>query len=130
MELPSNALDRILTEIEAVSDVMFNAMKVDEFDIFETQLALRETLINDFEKIASVEVELVQTESIRVRLKKLYDMDQQIVNHMNRYRNQLDGEFKDVLREKNLLIQNRNKTNQYNRTIANTTSGHIFDKKK
>lgn len=130
MELPNNALDRILTEIEAVSDVMFNAMKVDEFDIFETQLALREALLNDFDKIASVEVDLMQTESVRMRLKKLYEKDQQIEIEMNRYKSQLDIEFKDVVREKNLLIQNKNRTNKYNRTSINATSGSIFDKKK
>lgn len=130
MELPNNALDRILTEIEAVSDVMFNAMKVDEFDIFETQLALREALLNDFDKIASVEMELMQTESVRMRLKKLYEKDQQIEIEMNRYKSQLDIEFKDVIREKNLLIQNKNRTNKYNHTSINATSGSIFDRKK
>ena len=87
-------------------------------------------LLNDFDKIASVEVDLMQTESVRMRLKKLYEKDQLIEIEMNRYKSQLDIEFKDVVREKNLLIQNKNRTNKYNRTSINATSGSIFDKKK
>lgn len=131
MLLEQQEAKKIMDEINEKTDMMFNAMKVNEFDIFENNLELRETLLLDFSEIKKkLNADDLQVLEVNSFLKKMLMINKKIDHELKRFHKELEAELKKTRIEKNKLSQNEKKTNQYQLKTSATMSGNYFDKSK
>ena len=125
------AVRRLFESIYERTDMMYNALCVDEFDVFESNLDLREQLINEF---LLLKAELEASELVELNSEKFFTeishLDKRIQQELLRYQNDTKKAFSELQKEKNALESNQKKTNQYHFITESTLSGNLFDKKK
>lgn len=131
MLLEQQAARKIMDDIYEKTDMMFNAIKVNEFDIFESNLQLRETLLQDFseikKKLNTDDLQVLEVDSF---LRKMLMVNKKIDHELRRFHKELENDLKKTRIEKSKLSQNQKKTNQYQSKTSATVSGNYFDKSK
>lgn len=122
---------RVLEAIEEKTDVMYNAILVDNFDVFESNLNLRDQLLIEYDLIKQqLSVEEVNELMLDQYTRKLVKFNEDITRELIRFKDKVQMDLKEVGIEKNKLQTNQKKTNQYHLRTNATVSGNYFDKKK
>lgn len=121
----------LIKALEETTDTMFNAIKVNAFDVFESKLESRSELIEAF----LAEIQLIYPddeleESVKARIRAVYELDVEINTELERYREEMGLDLKSVILEKNNLMKNRTKANKYIKITDAFYQGNTFDKKK
>lgn len=124
-------LRQLVDSIYEKTDMMLNAMAVDAFDVFETNLAFRSSLLD---QLSNLRAGMSEAEIAELKLESLWqqisDMDKALTLELNRFSHQIQEELSQVTKEKNQITRNRKKANQYQMITDSNLSGGIFDKKK
>lgn len=126
-----NRFNALIKALEEITDTMFNAIKVNAFDVFESQLESRSDLIEAFlaeKQLVYPDGELEET--VKARIRAVYALDVEINAELERYREEMGLDLKSVILEKNNLMKNRTKTNKYVKITDAFYQGNTFDKKK
>lgn len=119
-----------LIEILDKTDVMFQAIKADEFDIFENVLEERESLIDKYLRLlgdqspASVIADYEQYRGEIDKLNKLIDFE------LKRFNDKLQGEFIENKKQLTKITSGQKISKQYQTIPEPLQSGRIFDDKK
>ncbi len=122
---------RVLEAIEEKTDIMYNAILVDNFEVFESNLLFRDQLLCEYDSLKQqlTPVEISQLGSDQC-IRRLIKANEDINRELQRFKNQIQSELREVGIEKNKLQTNQKKTNQYHLRTDATLSGNYFDKKK
>ena len=122
---------RVLEAIEEKTDIMYNAILVDNFQVFESNLLFRDQLLEEYDllkqQLTSDEISQLGSDPC---IRRLIKANEDINRELNRFKNQVQMELQEVSAEKNKLQTNQKKTNQYHLRTDATLSGNYFDKKK
>lgn len=122
---------RIFEAIDEKTDMMLNAILVDEFEVFESNLEIREKLFEDYEAQKSLlDEDALKALDVQTFFRKISKVDQKIKIELNRFQADIKEKQLENKREQSGLISNVKKTNQYHFVTEATSRGHLFDKKK
>lgn len=121
----------VMDALNEKTDMMLSAIKVNEFEIFESNLQLREELLRVFSELKKeMNAEDLKVLSIDSFLKSLLMVNRKIDHELKRFHRELEKDLKETRIEKSKLSQNQKKTDQYQLKNSATTSGNYFDKSK
>lgn len=124
-------LKHLMAEILERTDMMWNAIQVDEFDAFESSLDYRAVLLEKYNDLkGELEPAALAGLELDVFIKNVIAMDSQIFQELERFKDGIMEENQKNVLSKNQLLQNVKKTNKYQTINELGTRGHIFDKHK
>lgn len=121
----------ILDEIFEKTDVMYNAIKADHFDVFEYNLELRGKMLLKYEayksKVNAISLDAVKIET---RINEIMELDLKIKEEVIRFQKKIEIEHLENQKKMNLLTNNKKRTNQYQLMTEANLRGNMFDKQK
>lgn len=131
MNAQQKQLRQLADAIYEKTDIMLNAIMVDSYDVFEINLETRSELLDKLSDLkTSMTTEEVESLKLEGLWKEIVSMDQQLQVELNRFNDKIHAELTQVTREKNEILRNKKKANQYQFMTDSNMSGGLFDKKK
>lgn len=130
MNTERNELEGLLKAILEKSDFMYQAIKVDHFDIFENALGERETLISNYLQIVegrAPETLLADYEAYRGKIDSLNKL---IDQELKRFDDKLHKEFIENKKQLAKVTSGHKISKQYQSIHEPLESGRMFDNKK
>ena len=90
MLLEQQQAKKILDELSEKTDIMLNAIKVNEFEIFESNLQLREGLLKEFQNLKKrMNTQDLMVLKVDSYLKKMLMVNKKIDHELKRYQREL-----------------------------------------
>lgn len=130
MDKTTNELERLLLAILEKSDFMFQAIKVDHFDIFENALEERETLISNYLQLIEGKSPAGLLADYEQYRGKIDTLNKLIDQELKRYDDKLHKEFIENKRQLAKVTSGHKISKQYQSIHEPLESGRMFDNKK
>lgn len=121
----------LFEELKDITDMMLNAIRVNEMDIFESNMEIRSKLFVAYEALKpEMNEEDLRNIGADAFFKKLQLTDQVIQQELERYRKELGQSLTEVKIEISKASSGRKRVNQYQMMTNEVMSGNLFNTKK
>ncbi len=119
----------LMENIIAISDIMYQSIKVDAFEVFESTLDERMSYLEQYQFSYNEFDHTLRTE-IDQFLIKMNEYEVLIRNELERYDQKMHSEFVENRKQLTQLLEGQKKTQQYTGSYDRNINGSIFDRKK
>lgn len=130
MKRECGELQILMTEILEKTDVMFQAIKADEFDIFENVLLERESLIDKYLRLIGDKSPTNVIMNYEQYRGKIDNLNKLIDQELKRFNDKLQGEFIENKKQLTKITSGQRISKQYQTIHEPLQSGRMFDDKK
>ena len=129
MTMSDDSFRELLEKIMATTDIMYQAIKADSFEIFESALDERNDYLEKYQSVYD-QFKLAKAIEIKEFVGKMTDFDGLIRAELSRYDEKLHEEFANTRKQRNLLLDGQKKTQQYFGGSQQLANEPTFDRKK
>lgn len=127
MHNDANRLEQLMQEIIRVTDVMYQAIIADSFEIFESALDERGLLLQEYEKLIK-DTPISRDKTKFVETMNNYEV--KIHKELKRFDKKMHDEYSSTRRQLKALQDGQKKTQRYSGEFGRVTNGSYFDRKK
>lgn len=127
MHKDSKKLDALMNEILRLTDVMYQAIRADSFEIFESALDERGLQLEAYDQLTKGHS---KSEGQKAFVTKMNEFEQLLRTELKRFDQKMHDEYSDTKKQLRRLEEGQKKTQKYMGDYGQITNGSNFDRKK